>query len=135
MSHSPTAKMLANAVDISELTQREIANRVGFKHPNILSMLKSGDTRVPLDRIPALAVTLDLDTQTFLLLAIQEYHPRVHEVLVDVLGLPLTDTENSILALYRVAASHGEIEMTEPLRKALKSLFELAAPEPRMGQG
>lgn len=93
MTFSPTANMLAAAIDNSGMTQREIADRVGFNHPNILSMLKQGDTRVPLNRIPALAQTLGMDQRRFLLLAIEEYHPGVHEVLCDVLGLPLTDAE------------------------------------------
>ncbi|SDI40683.1 hypothetical protein [Lutimaribacter saemankumensis] len=35
MITSPTAAKLAAAIEASELTQREIADRVGFKHANI----------------------------------------------------------------------------------------------------
>lgn len=45
MTTSPTAKFLHDAITASPLTQREIAHRAGFPHPNILSMFKSGDTR------------------------------------------------------------------------------------------
>ncbi len=48
MTLSPTAQMLARAIDESDLTQREIADRVGVNHPNVLSMMKQGLTRVPL---------------------------------------------------------------------------------------
>lgn len=50
---SPTAIMLADAIEKSELTQREIADRIGFKNANIISILKTGEARVPLDRISA----------------------------------------------------------------------------------
>ena len=126
MVFSPTANKLAKAIEKSEMTQREIADRVGFKHANIISMLKSGDTRVPLDRIPALAQTLGMDEREFLVLAIQEYHPGVHEVLVEVLGLPLSDAELGIVTMFRMASMRDEIEVEGPFKKALEGLLELA---------
>ena len=124
---SPTAKMLADAIEKSELTQREIADRVGFKHANIISMLKTGETRVPLDRIPALSQTLGMDERLFLMIAIEEYHPGVHEVLVDVLGLPLSDAELGILMMFRMASMRDEIEVEGPFKQALEGLLALAA--------
>ncbi len=124
---SPTAMMLAKAIETSDLNQREIADRVGFKHANIISMLKSGETRVPLDRIPALAQTLGMDERLFLMIAIEEYHPGVHEVLVDILGLPLSDAELGILTMFRMATMRDEIEVEGPFRKTLEGLLDLAA--------
>lgn len=124
---SPTAKMLADAIEKSELTQREIADRVGFKNANIISMLKTGETRVPLDRIPSLAQTLGMDERLFLMIAIEEYHPGVHEVLVDVLGLPLSDAELGILTMFRMASMRDEIEVEGPFKQALEGLLALAA--------
>ncbi len=119
--------MLAAAIDASDLTQREIADRVGFKHAKIMSMQKSGETRVPLNRTPALAQTLGMDERDFLILAIQEYHPGVHEVLVEVLGLSLSDTELGIVAMFRMASMRGEIEIEGPFRAAPEGLLDLAA--------
>ena len=124
---SPTAMMLADAIEKSKLTQREIADRVGFKHANIISMLKTGETRVPLDRIPSLAQTLGMDERLFLMVAIEEYHPGVHEILVDVLGLPLSDAELGILTMFRMASMRDEIEVEGPFKKALEGLLALAA--------
>ena len=126
MAFSPTADMLAKAIDASNLTQREIADRAGFQHANIISMLKSGETRVPLYRIPALARTLGMDERLFLMAAIAEYHPGVHEVLVDVLGLPLSDAELGIVTMFRMASMRGEIEIEGPFKQALEGLLELA---------
>ena len=123
---SPTAMMLADAIEKSELTQREIADRVGFKHANIISMLKTGETRVPLDRIPSLAQTLGMDERLFLMIAIEEYHPGVHEVLVDVLGLPLSDAELGILTMFRMASMRDEIEVEGPFKQALEGILALA---------
>ncbi len=124
---SPTAMMLAEAIEKSDLTQREIADRVGFKNANIISMLKHGETRVPLERVPALAATLEMDEREFLLIAIEEYHPGVHEVLVEVLGVPLSDAELGIITMFRMAGMRGEIEIADPFRTALEGLLSLAA--------
>lgn len=115
---SPTAMLLTKAIENSDLTQREIADRVGFKHANIISMLKSGETRVPLERIPALATTLGMDERQFLMVAIEEYHPGVHEVLVEVLGVPLSDAELGIITMFRMASLRGEIEVVRPEQHA-----------------
>jgi len=126
MAFSPTATMLSKAIDASGLTQRDIADRVGLKHANLISMMKQGVTRVPLNRIPALAQTLGLDESRFLLLAIEEYHPGVHEVLCDVLGLPLTNAELGIVLMFRMATMRGDIELEGPFKKALEGVMEMA---------
>lgn len=127
MAFSITAQKLTRAIDESELTQREIADRVGFKHANMVSMLKSGETRVLLDRIPALAATRGMDERDFLITAIQEYHPGIHEVLVETFGQPLSDAELGIVAMFRMASMRDEIEVEGPFKKALEGLLELAA--------
>jgi transcriptional regulator with XRE-family HTH domain len=124
---SPTAKKLTRAIDESGLTQREIAERSGFKRANIISMMKSGETRVPLNRIPALSAVLGMDERDFLIIAIEEYHPGVHEVLVETLGIPLTEAETGILTMFRMATLRNDVEISEPFLRALQGLLDLAA--------
>ncbi|MGB1390269.1 MAG: hypothetical protein ACPG61_15430 [Paracoccaceae bacterium] len=59
-------------------TSKDAADRTGFRHANVISMMKSGEMMVPLERIPALALTLGVDEQEFLIGAIAEYHLNVH---------------------------------------------------------
>ncbi len=124
---SPTAMMLTKAIEDSDLTQREIADRVGFKNANIISMLKNAETRVPLERIPALATTLGMDEREFLMVAIEEYHPGVHEVLVDVMGVPLSDAELAIITMFRMSGMRGDIEVSDAFRAAIEGVLALAA--------
>ena len=62
-ANSAVATYLSRRID--ELrgvkTQREIAAEAGFAKPNIISMMKVGETKLALDRIPALAKALDAD--------------------------------------------------------------------------
>lgn len=42
-------------------SQIEIAAEAGFVNQNMLSMLKSGSSKLPLDRVPSLARALEFD--------------------------------------------------------------------------
>ncbi len=126
MTFSPTAQKLEKAIEESGLTQREIADRAGFKHPNTITMMKQGLTRVPLERIPDLAQTLGLDQTQFLLVAIEEYHGGVYEVLCDTLGLPFGDAEQGLVVMFRMANLRTKVELDGPFRKALEGLLDLA---------
>lgn len=127
MPFSPTANMLASAIDNSGLTHREIADRVNFKDASLIAELTSGELRVPLERVTELALTLGMDERKFINLAIEEYFPGVHGVLVETLGLPLTDVELGIVAMFRMASMRGDIERLVPFRTALEALLDLAA--------
>ena len=52
-------------------TQREIVGEMGYEKPNIISMFKSGQVRVPLDKIPALARAIEIDTADLFRLAVE----------------------------------------------------------------
>ncbi|PYG26278.1 hypothetical protein C8N36_12621 [Pelagimonas varians] len=134
MTTSPTAKMLSEAIDASDMTQREIADRIGMNNANVISMMKQGITRVPLNRIPAFSKTLDMDAQAFLMTAIEEYHPGTREVLVDVLGLPFSETEMKVLGLMRSAEASGIVDAIEPLWTYLKPVLKLIEAEGSKGK-
>ncbi len=65
-------------------TQAEVARDVGFSSPNIVSMLKTGKTKVPLNRVPALADTLEVPPQQLLLLCLRGYEPELMAILEEV---------------------------------------------------
>lgn len=71
------AKLLRDRIDrlASQKTQREIAAEIGYDKPNVLSMYKRGEAKVPLDRIPAFAKALDLDTATLFRLGLEQWWP------------------------------------------------------------
>ena len=61
--NAPAALFIAHRVrDLKHRkTQKEIAQDAGFVNANMLSLLKSGANKVPLDRVPALAQALEVD--------------------------------------------------------------------------
>ncbi len=134
MMISPEEEQLPHWRDISSnrnggspKTQREIAKAAGFAHPNALSMMKTGETKVPISRIPALAAALDVDTKRFLWIAMQEYHPEIRVTLEEFVNPCMSPIEEEIIAAYHFALADQDIPWTDELKRALISVFELAA--------
>ena len=78
---SPTARFLADAIEHSGKSQREISQELGFSKPNFVSMMKTGESGVPIDRIPDIARVCGVDERQFLVTALMEYHPRLWDTL------------------------------------------------------
>lgn len=58
---SAVADFIASRIKHVGKTQREIAREAGFVRPNVLTMIKRGQTKVPLARVGALARALETD--------------------------------------------------------------------------
>ncbi|MGR3271531.1 XRE family transcriptional regulator [Thalassococcus profundi] len=77
MTDGPTARLIAEAIDTSGKTQREIANEIGFERPNVVSMLKSGEMRMPVERIPAFSRATGIDPHLLTRAAMMEFCRRL----------------------------------------------------------
>jgi len=96
------AEYLDAALDISGKTQREIGLEVGYTKPNFLSMMKTGVTKVPIDKIPLLARACGVDEKKFLRIALNEYLPATWSVIQESLNTDLlTEDEEQLLKEYR----------------------------------
>lgn len=116
---SKTAAFLAKAIAFSGRTQAEIAREAGFPKPNVLSMMKFGQMKIPIDRVPALARACQVDAAYFLRLALETEHPAVYAVLVETLGQPMTANEHELVLCYRLVCGDKEIEMEPRVSTAI----------------
>lgn len=112
MSTTPYASTrLTQFIDqrIGELhhkTQAEIAKEAGFRNANFITMLKTGSSKLALDRVPSLAKALDVDPAFLLRLAIeQSYGPEMLKLISTLLGAGVTDNERAWIAIIRDASS------------------------------
>lgn len=80
------AEYLTAQIDICGKSQKIIAEEVGFPKANILTMMKYGSTKVPIDRVPALAKSLGVDPAKFMRLVLAEYQPAILEAIEGSLG-------------------------------------------------
>ena len=70
------ANFISERIAFCEKTQIEIANEIGLKNPNFLTMVKQGRTKLPLDRVGAFAKALDINPLELLVMYFKEYTPK-----------------------------------------------------------
>jgi DNA-binding Xre family transcriptional regulator len=104
--------------------QADIAAEVGFINPNVVTMLKSGASKLPLDRVPALAKALECDPAYLLRLALEQaVGDTAARAIIDILGSPVTANERGWPDELRDASDHADPRLTARLRTALRGMF------------
>ena len=102
------AKYFTALVDASPKTQEEIAKEAGIASVNTISMMKTGRTKIPLARIPALAKALNADPKEMLAIALEAYQPELYEVLSAIApSMLISAQELRLVQAMRVAARAG----------------------------
>lgn len=96
------AEYIADKLAESDKTQREIAEECGFENPNIITMFKTGATKLPLNRIGPLAKAIDIDPAHLLRLVMLEYAPDTWEAIENIMqSTLLTANELELVRAYR----------------------------------
>ncbi len=124
--NTPTARLIADRIrDLSHRkTQAEIANEAGFANPNMMTFLKKGQNKVPLDRVPSLAKALELDPAFLMRLALdQAVGATAAKALEDIFGTPVTENERGWLDELRIASDNADPRLTARSRAALRGIF------------
>ena len=84
--HVSVAEYLSQQIHLSGKAQKDIAEALGYTKPNIITMFKQGKTKIPLNKIAALAKAIGVDPIHFLRIAMLEYSPEMWEVLESMIG-------------------------------------------------
>ncbi len=101
-NHQSVAEYLADQIEQSPKTQMEIAEEVGFETPNMITMLKQGKTKIPLNRIGPLAIALGINPRHLLRRVMQEYAPDTWHAFEESLGhLILSHDEEQLVLTSR----------------------------------
>ena len=105
-------------------SQAEIASEAGFANPNMVAMIKSGATRLPLDRVPALAVALKVDPARLLQLALEQWGgsaaARAFDAIFDTV---VSSNEVGWLEEIRDASGNSDPVITTRARSAIRAIF------------
>ena len=124
--NTPTAKLIAGRVrDLSHRkTQAEIASEAGFANANMMTFLKNGRNKVPLDRVPSLAKALEVDPALLMRLALdQAVGATAAQAITEIFGTPVTQNERGWLAEIRDASDNSDPRLTGRARTALRGIF------------
>jgi hypothetical protein len=119
------AKYLAVQIENSGMTQRQIAEALEYPKPNIITMFKQGLTKVPIEKIPALAGVLGLDPRHLLIRAMREYMPKTLRTIEATLGHSVSEREYEIVAFIREMTDDAVPPLTNELKNKLKHAFAL----------
>ena len=105
-------------------TQREIATTAGFTNPNMLTMLKQGHSKLPIDRVATLAAALEVDSKYMLRLALAQHgNETMVRVYDEVLGTVVSQHEVGWLSLLREASDNSDPAVTTRARSTILSIF------------
>jgi transcriptional regulator with XRE-family HTH domain len=96
------AEFLADRIAAVDKTQRQISEECGFDNPNIITMFKNGQTKLPINRIAPLARALEVDPVHLLRLVMLEYIPEVWESIENIMqSTLLTANELELVRAFR----------------------------------
>ena len=114
---SPTAQLFSNYVNMSDLTQREIGKLAGYPRANIITMFKTGETKIPIEKIPVFAEILGIDPKRFLRVALEEYDPNLLKVIEAHFGPQVSRNEHEILREMRKRSNGADPKLTNQAQR------------------
>ncbi|MDP2787085.1 MAG: hypothetical protein Q8O79_03290 [Pseudomonadota bacterium] len=100
---SPVARLISERIDATEQLQKDIAMKAGFDKPNIITMIKQGKTRLPLDKVGPMAQALEIDPVQLLEMCLEEYQPATWKAIAPYMKSAITQDELSLLTALRAS--------------------------------
>jgi hypothetical protein len=90
-------------------SQKQAATECGFENANVMSMIKCGLTKVPLDRIGALATALEVDSAFLVRVVLREYMPTLWPAIEHSMHGPvLSKNERELIETLRTASGETD---------------------------
>lgn len=129
-AETPLSKFLSKQIAALSgvKSQREIAFEVGYDRPNNISMIKNGDTKLPLDKVPAFAKALGVDPKHLYRLALEQHYPEVARIAHQIFGNVVSDHEMLLVRKFREVTDDSD---PKPSAKVLDMMEEAFNTKPR----
>lgn len=126
-SQNPTtvAEYIAAQIILCGKDQVQIAQECGFNKPNVITMIKQGKTKLPLERIGPVAKSLGVDPGFLFKLAVNEYMPTLMEAVEAIIDGPvLTHNEIEFIEVIRSSKVQNPRLRTDAERRELKKFVD-----------
>lgn len=102
---------------LTDKTNEEIATELGYTRPNIISMWRTGRTRIALERLRPLSKILGVDMVTLLPMWLEQYIDREGYEEIKKAGKRIvSEDEAEIIDIVRAAHDHGPISSEFKMR-------------------
>lgn len=116
------AEFVAQKIEASAKSQAQIAKEVGYDRPNVVSMIKSGNCKLPVGKIGAFAKALEVDPAFLFRLVMLEYSPETWRAIEEMEAAPITENERAIVAEIRQLSGDSDPKLQAPAHhRALKA--------------
>lgn len=123
LPRTTVAEFIADRLAESDQTQKQVAEQCGFENPNIITMFKTGATKLPLNRIGPLAKALSADPAHLLRLVMLEYAPETWEAIENNLkSTVLTANELELVHAYRRVTGESDARAMVVDREAVLAI-------------
>lgn len=129
-SYTPTtpttvAEYVTAQIHLCGKDQVQIAEECGFNKPNVITMIKQGKTKVPLERIGLIAKSLGVDPVFFMRLVINEYMPSLGEAIESIINGPIvSQNEMDFIHVIRSSRVQNPKLRTEAEKRELKKFVD-----------
>lgn len=125
--NTATAKLIADRINAlaHRKTQGEISIEAGFANANMMTFLKNGRNKVPLDRVPSLAKALEVEPAYLMRLTLEQaVGSTAAKAITEIFGTPATKNEQEWLSELRDASDNSDPRLTGRTRSALRGMFK-----------
>ncbi|GAA4525407.1 hypothetical protein GCM10023174_09950 [Chelativorans composti] len=118
------SKIIEKQMSVLGLTQQQVAEQVGFNNRNMLTIIKNGLGKLPVERAPALAKALRVDERKLIRLALQQnYSPEIVNLIMGPNDERLSVNEAAIINHIRRVTNNSDPELTPDLAEKLERAF------------
>ncbi len=105
-------------------SQLQIAGEAGFPNPNMITMIKTGASKLALDRVPSMARALECDPAYLMRLALEQaVGDTAAQAIVEIFGTPVTANELGWLQAIREASENSDPRLTNRSQAAIRAIF------------
>lgn len=98
------AEYISMQLHLCGKSQTQIAEEVGFEKPNVITMIKQGKTKVPLNKIGSMAKALEVDPVFFFRMVMNEYMPDLMDMIAAITNQPII-TRNEMDFIHAIRSS------------------------------
>jgi transcriptional regulator with XRE-family HTH domain len=114
----------ANLPRRTNMTNEELADDMGYARSNIISMWRTGKSRIPLERLPDLSRLLNVSMAELMPMWVEQYAPQIRVEVGKMFNRLVTENEFEVIEAIRQAS---ESTNPKPSRAQLKAVREAFA--------
>ena len=101
-------EFIEREINASRIKQSDIAKELGYKNANMIAIIKSGRTKLPVEKVPKLASILRIDPAFMLRKMLMEYDPEKLKIYEKLFDTAITKNELIILDEIRRLSNNSD---------------------------